>query len=178
MIKKILFLCILTHFSLLNLAQSSLYDIRINDIDGNPIHFSDFRGKKILFVNVASKCGFTRQYADLEYLHQSYKNSLVIIGVPCNQFGNQEPGTLEEIKSFCSNQYNISFLLTEKIDVKGKNQHSLYKWLTRKENNGKTNSSVKWNFQKYLVDPTGNFINYFYSTTNPRSSKIISLIKQ
>lgn len=176
--RRILFLCILIHFSLLNLAQSSLYSISINDIDGNPINLTDFNGKKILFVNVASKCGFTSQYADLERLHQLYKTNLVIIGVPCNQFGNQEPGTLQEIKSFCTSQYNISFLLTEKIDVKGKSQHSLYEWLTKKENNGKINSSVKWNFQKYLVDETGILINYFYSTTNPRSSKIISLIKQ
>ena len=158
-------------------AQESIYDIEIYSISGEKIDLSKFQGKKILFVNVASKCGFTNQYTELEQLYQNYKDKLMIIGVPCNQFGSQEPGNSEEIIQFCKENYGVSFLLTEKIKVKGEGIHSLYKWLCTKEINGKSNSTVKWNFQKYLVDEKGEFINYFYSTTKPMSSKIVNLIK-
>ncbi len=151
----------------------TLYDIKINSLQGNPISFSKFKGKHILIVNVASKCGFTPQYKDLQKLHDRYNDKLAIIGVPCNQFGKQEPGDAFEIQEFCEVNYGVSFLITEKVDVKGNNQHQLYKWLTQKKLNGKKSSSVKWNFQKYLVDPNGNLIDYFYSTTSPMSSKII-----
>ena len=155
----------------------NLYEIQIYNIQKSPIHLSDFKGKYILFVNVASKCGFTPQYKNLEELHQKYKDNLVVIGVPCNQFGKQEPGTDEEIQEFCEVNYGISFLITEKIDVKGLQQHPLYVWLTSKSENGKKNSSVKWNFQKYLISPEGKLIDYFYSTTGPLSSRIIKHIK-
>ena len=164
-------------FSSMN-AQESIYDIKIKDIDGDYIDFDSFIGKKLLFVNVASKCGFTSQYTGLEQLQQSYKDVLIVIGVPCNQFGGQEPGNTEQIKSFCKKEYNISFLLTEKVEVKGKYAHPLYKWLTDKSKNGKSGSSVKWNFQKYLVDEKGNLLDYFLSTTPPLSPKIIRLIEQ
>ena len=150
----------------------SIYDISINSIIGEPINFIDFKGKKILIVNTASECGFTEQYADLEKLYGTYKDKLVVIGVPCNQFGGQEPGTLTEIKSFCEVNYGVTFLLTEKVDVKGENQHPLYKWLTSKKLNGVKSTSVKWNFQKYLIDENGHFVDYFYSITKPLSSKI------
>ena len=110
-------------------------------------------------------------------MNQLYKDKLVVIGVPCNQFGGQEPGTNQEIIKFCKENYGTSFLITEKIQVKGKNQHSLYKWLCTKEINGHSNSTVKWNFQKYLVDEKGEFLNYFYSITKPMSSKIIDYLK-
>jgi glutathione peroxidase len=152
--------------------NSSIYNISINNINGLQIDLSTFKGKKILIVNTASECGFTGQYADLEKLYKTYKDQLVVIGVPCNQFGGQEPGTLVEIQSFCQVNYGVTFLLTEKVDVKGDNQHPLYKWLTNKELNGVKNSSVKWNFQKYLIDENGNYIDYFYSLTKPMSSKI------
>jgi len=152
--------------------KPSIYDIEINDISGEPIKFSSYKGKKILIVNTASECGFTGQYEGLEKLHQKYKDKLVIIGVPCNQFGGQEPGTLAEIQSFCKVNYGVSFLLTEKIDVKGENQHPLYVWLTNKESNGVQKSSVKWNFQKYLIDENGHYLDYFFSITKPLSSKI------
>ncbi len=155
---------------------SSIYDIKINDIKGSPIDLNEFRGKKLLFVNVASKCGFTNQYDGLQELYNTQKNRLMIIGSPCNQFGAQEPGTEEEIQSFCRMNYGVDFLLTEKIDVKGDTQHPLYKWLTTKELNGSKNSSVKWNFQKYIVDEEGHFINYFYSITKPMSKKILKLL--
>lgn len=159
-------------------AQESIYDVAINDISGNPIDLNAFKGKHILFVNVASECGFTPQYAGLEELHKQFKEGLVVIGLPCNQFGGQEKGTEKEIQQFCSKNFGVSFLLTEKIEVKGEGIHPLYKWLTDKKINGKSSSSVKWNFQKYIVDEKGEFVNYFYSTTKPMSSKITSILKQ
>jgi len=150
----------------------SIYDIDINSLDGKAISLSEFKGKKILFVNVASKCGFTRQYKDLETMSTTYLEKLVVIGLPCNQFGGQEPGNASEIQGFCELNYGVTFLLTEKINVKGSDQHPLYKWLTSKDLNGKTSSSVKWNFQKYLVDENGQLIDYYYSITSPLSSKI------
>ena len=157
-------------------SQPSLYDqtFALNDIDGNPIDFNQFKGKKLLIVNVASKCGFTPQYEGLEELHQTYGDKVTVIGLPCNQFKEQEPGTLEEIKSFCSTNYGVSFLMTEKIDVKGDNQHPLYRWLTDKEKNGVKSSTVKWNFQKYLLDEEGRLIDVYYSITKPMSDKITS----
>jgi glutathione peroxidase len=157
-------------------SKESIYDLSFNDIDGNKIELSTYKGKYILFVNVASKCGFTKQYLDLEKLYQQFNDDLVVIGLPCNQFGGQEPEKEKEIKAFCSKNFGVSFILSEKIEVKGSNMHPLYNWLTNKKINGSSNSSVKWNFQKYLVSKEGNLIDYFYSTTNPLSKKITSLI--
>lgn len=153
-------------------SNQSIYDITIKSIDGSAINLSDFKGKKTLFVNVASECGFTGQYKGLQKLHELYKDKLVVIGVPCNQFGEQEPGDATQIQNFCEKNYGVEFLITEKIEVKGNNQHPLYAWLTKKELNGKKNSSVKWNFQKYLIDEEGNLIDYYYSITKPLSKKI------
>ncbi len=163
--------------NLLETINSSLYDVEINSLQGQPINLSEFEGKYILFVNVASKCGFTSQYKDLQKLYENYMDKLVVIGVPCNQFGNQEPGTSHEITQFCELNYGVTFLMTEKIDVKGPNQHPLYKWLTTRALNGKANSSVKWNFQKYLIDKNGQLIDHFYSITRPSSSRITNFIK-
>ena len=157
--------------------KASIYDIEINSITGDKIDLSQFEGKKILFVNVASECGFTSQYKDLQKLHDTYKDKLVIIGLPCNQFGGQEPGSAQQIMTFCETNYGVEFLMTEKIDVKGDNQHALYAWLTKKELNGKKDSSVKWNFQKYLVDEEGKLIDYYLSVTKPMSSKITNYLK-
>jgi glutathione peroxidase len=153
-------------------AKKSIYDIEINSLQGKPINLSLFKGKKILFVNVASKCGFTPQYKELQKLHNLHEESLVVIGVPCNQFGKQEPGNSNEINEFCQVNYGVSFLITEKISVKGNEQHPLYSWLTKKNENGRKNSSVKWNFQKYLINEDGELIDYYYSITSPTSSKI------
>lgn len=152
--------------------NSSLYDIRINTLQGEPLNLEVFRGKKLLIVNVASKCGFTKQYKDLQQLYDNYKDNLVVIGVPCNQFGKQEPGTASEINQFCEINYGVTFPITEKISVKGKKQHMLYQWLTDKKINKRKNSSVKWNFQKYLIDEQGQLIDYYFSITNPMSNKI------
>jgi len=161
-----------------DIVQSqSIYSISLKGISGEDIDLNDFKGKKILFVNVASKCGFTPQYEKLQELHEKYSDKLVIIGLPCNQFKDQEPGTHEEILQFCRLNYGVTFQLTEKINVKGPDQHPLYSWLTRKELNGVKDSEVKWNFQKYLVDEEGNFMDMFYSVTSPMSNKITSLLK-
>jgi len=153
-------------------SQSSIYDVTINRLDGTPLKLSDFKGKFLFIVNVASKCGFTPQYKDLEKLFQKYKERLMVIGVPCNQFGSQEPGSETEIQTFCERNYGVSFIMTEKTDVKGPKQHELYQWLTQKKHNGKSNSTVRWNFQKYVIDPSGNLIDHYYSTTSPLSKKI------
>lgn len=154
-------------------ASKNIYDIEINSITGEPINLSDYRGKKILFVNVASKCGFTPQYKSLQEIYTYYSDKLVIIGVPCNQFGRQESGTQAQIQHFCEVNYGVTFPITEKIDVKGNEQHPLYSWLTKKSENGKKSSSVKWNFQKYLVDENGELIDYFLSITKPSSTRIL-----
>lgn len=138
---------------------------------------NEFKGKKILLVNVASECGFTKQYADLEKLYTTYKDKLVIIGFPCNQFGGQEPGTEEEIATFCSSKFSVTFPLTTKIDVKGDNQHPIYKWLTSKALNGVNDYTVNWNFNKFMLDENGQLIGYFSSRINPMDSDIINLLK-
>lgn len=158
-------------------ASKSIYTVAINSLQGKPIDLADFKGKKLLFVNVASKCGFTPQYKELQELQDTYKDKLVVIGVPCNQFGKQEPGNSDEIQEFCEVNYGVSFLITEKVDVKGTHQHSLYQWLTKKAINGKQNSAVKWNFQKYLVDENGQLLDHFYSITKPMNSRITSYLK-
>lgn len=161
-----------------SMPKTSLFDININRLNGQTLELSLFKRHYILFVNVASKCGFTHQYKDLQALQDSYKDSLVVIGVPCNQFGSQEPGNSKDIASFCDINYGVTFPITEKVKVKGHEQHALYQWLTQKKYNGVKNSSVKWNFQKYLVAPNGELLDYFYSTTPPLSSKITKHLKQ
>lgn len=174
---KIFFATLTTLKAKKTMNLKSIYDIKINSLKGELLNLEDFKGKHILIVNVASKCGFTPQYKDLQELHETYKEKLQVIGVPCNQFGGQEPGSVEEIESFCEVNYGVDFLITEKIDVKGKNQHPLYEWLTNEIQNGISNSKVKWNFQKYLIDENGTLIDYYYSVTNPKSKKIIKHLK-
>lgn len=159
-----------------NKPIESVYEIQINQLNGEPLDLTLYKDKYILFVNVASECGFTGQYEDLQKLYNTYTENLMVIGVPSNQFGGQEPGTAEEIQTFCKANYGVTFIMTEKIDVKGDNQHPLYKWLTDKSKNGNTNSTVKWNFQKYLIGKDGELIDYYYSITKPLSSKITKQI--
>ena len=181
---KIIKLLTLTIFLFsINLAKAqynkkmSIYDININALDGTQVDLKTFQGKHILFVNVASECGFTNQYEGLQKLYDTYKDYLMVIGVPCNQFGQQEPGNSEQIQSFCQKNYGVTFLMTEKVNVKGKDKHPLYEWLTNKDLNGKNSTTVKWNFQKYVIGRNGEYIDYFYSMTKPMSSKITKLIQ-
>ena len=160
-------------FSFLNNSKAenkSFYDLSINSIDGNEIKFSNFKEKSILLVNVASNCGFTKQYEDLQKLYELYKsNGLIVLGVPSNQFGNQEPGTENEIKNFCETNFNITFPMTSKYDVKGNKAHPVYLWA--KESYG--NSAIpKWNFHKILIDKNGKIQDTFASFTNPMSNKV------
>lgn len=158
-------------------AQTSFYELKSKTIEGEDFNFSDLKGKKVLIVNTASECGYTPQYKDLEQLYQLYKNkNFVIIGFPANNFGHQEPGTNVEIKEFCTKNYGVSFPMMEKISAKGDDMDAVYKWLTDKKLNGKMDSSVKWNFQKYLIDENGNLVDIAYSTEKPMSDKIVNWI--
>jgi len=173
--KKLLLLSLILLVSTKSMAQTatqSIYDIKLTGLDGNPIDLTKFKDKHILFVNVASKCGFTGQYTELQQLYDKYKGDLMIIGAPCNQFANQESGTAKEIQEFCKANYGVTFLMTEKLDVKGDKQHPLYQWLTKASKNGKVDSEVKWNFQKYLVDGKGNLVDFYLSAVTPMDSKI------
>ena len=157
--------------------KMSFHDLTVNAIDGKVMNMADYKGKYVLCVNVASKCGYTPQYEDLEKLYQQYQGKLVIIGFPCNQFLGQEPGTSEEIVSFCQKNYGVTFPLTEKIDVKGKNQHGVYQYLTQKAFNGVADGNVKWNFHKFLISPEGEWLAEFPSGVKPLDAELTSLIK-
>lgn len=156
--------------TLLLLSMNSIYDFKLNAIDGQVIDFSKYKGKNILIVNVASKCGYTPQYADLEKLHEQYGNKVVVLGFPANNFGGQEPGTNTEIASFCQKNYGVNFQMFEKISVKGADQHPLYAWL--KEKTGKEPS---WNFCKFLVKADGT-VKFFASNVTPLDKQIIDEI--
>lgn len=161
----------------IKLPTASFYDLKAKTIDGKDFSFADLKGKKVMIVNTASKCGYTPQYEDLEKLYKLYKDkNFVIIGFPANNFGKQEPGTNTEIKEFCTKNYGVTFQMMEKIDVKGDDMNAVYKWLTSKELNGKMDSSVKWNFQKYLIDENGNLVDVAYSNDKPMDEKIINWI--
>ncbi len=152
--------------------------MEINSLDGkSKIRFADYKGKNILLVNVASECGYTPQYEGLQQIADQYKDNLVIIGFPCNQFGGQEPGTSDEIAGFCKKNYGVTFPLTEKIEVKGKHQHPIYQWLTHKDLNGLGDFDVKWNFNKFLVDKEGKLVAYYPSSVKLTDEQILARIK-
>ncbi len=171
---------IITLFTLLSIAlnaQTSFYEFVVEDLSGKEFAFDQLKGKKVLMVNTASKCGFTPQYAELQELYDRYKDKgLIIIGFPANNFANQEPGSNDEIQEFCSINYGVTFPMMSKISVNGKDIHPVYQWLTKKEKNGKSDSKVRWNFQKYLIDENGELLAHFSSKTKPFDSKIIDLL--
>ena len=156
---------------------NSIHQFKIKGIDGKMIDFAKFKGKKILIVNTASECGYTPQYEGLQKLYEDNKDKLVIVGFPCNQFGGQEPGTEETIKEFCKSRYGVTFPLTTKVDVKGENISPIYKWLCTKEENGVLDATIKWNFNKFLLDENGKILAYFPSKTKPDSEEIANLLK-
>lgn len=160
-------------------GQNNFYKLTAKTIDGETFDFSQLEGKKVLIVNTASKCGLTKQYEDLEKLHQQYAgDDFIILGFPANDFLKQEPGTDEEIKSFCSINYGVSFQMMSKISVKGDAIHPIYQWLTEKEKNGVKDSSVKWNFQKYAIDAEGHLAEVFSPKTVPFSEDIVDWIEK
>lgn len=158
--------------------MDSIHRFKVEGIAGNKIDFADFKGKKILVVNVASECGYTPQYAQLQELYETHKDKLIIVGFPSNDFGGQEPGSSAEIAHFCKMRYGVSFPMTEKIHIKGPEIHPLYHWLTHKSENGVMDSEVKWNFQKYLLNETGQLIDIFPASLNPLEDSLLSQISE
>ncbi len=159
-------------------AQTTFYDFTVKDINGNDFPLSQLKGKKVLVVNTASKCGFTPQYEGLQELYEKYgAEDFMIIGFPANNFMKQEPGTDQEIASFCSINYGVTFPMMSKISVKGKDQDPLYTWLTSKSENGLEDSKVSWNFQKYMIDEKGQLVGHFSPNTKPDNEKLVSWIK-
>ncbi|MBP6430614.1 MAG: glutathione peroxidase [Ferruginibacter sp.] len=158
----------------LNKKKKGIYAFKVAGLEGGKINFAKYKGKKILIVNTASKCGYTPQYKDLEALYQKYKDKLVIVGFPANNFGGQEPGTNTEIKEFCTKTYSVTFPMAAKVSVKGDDMAPIYKWLCSKELNGVLDAEIKWNFGKFLLDENGNMIAYFPSKVTPMSEEITS----
>ena len=159
-------------------VPQSIYDFKVAGLTGGTIDFAKFKGKKILIVNTASKCGNTPQYSDLEVMYKKYKGKLVIVGFPANNFGSQEPGSNDEISEFCKKNYGVSFPMAAKISVKGDDMAPIYHWLTEKKYNYLKDSEVKWNFQKYLIDENGNLVAVFDPRTPPLSADVISAIEK
>ena len=159
------------------LMGKTIYDFKVESLDGKEINFADFKGKKILIVNTASECGFTPQYADLEKVYEEYKDKLVIVGFPANNFGGQEPGTNTEIGAFCQKNYGVTFPLAAKVSVKGDDTAPIFKYLTEKELNGVKNTSILWNFTKFLIDENGKLVDSFVSTTKPTDQAITKYLK-
>ncbi len=159
-------------------VPASIYDFKVEGLSGGTINFADFKGKKILIVNTASKCGLTPQYEGLEKLYQQYKDRLVIVGFPANNFMSQEPGSNEDIATFCQKNYGVSFPMAAKISVKGKTMAPIYQWLTNKDYNHLKNSSVSWNFQKYLINEKGELVEVFSPRTAPDAEEIKKAIEQ
>ena len=178
--KKIFIIIILTMIFFMNKTNADyekiFFDLNIKSLEGTNIQLSEFKNKAVLVVNVASNCGFTKQYSDLQKLWDKYRNrGLIVLGVPSNQFGGQEPGTNEEIKKFCEVNFNVNFPMSAKIEVKGENAHPLYLWA--KKNFGKS-AVPKWNFHKILINKDGKIQNTYSSLTNPTSNKITNEIEK
>lgn len=168
---------ILALFMIQSLSAASVQDIPLKDINGKPTSLKDYEGKVVLLVNVASQCGLTPQYKALQAIHEKYKDQgFTVIGVPCNDFGAQEPGSNEEIKEFCSSKYDVTFPLMDKVHVKGNDQHPLYAKLTGKD--AKFPGEIEWNFGKFLIDQKGNVLQRFTPKTEPNSSEVTSAIEK
>lgn len=157
---------------------TSVYDFTFKTLRGEQINLNDFKGRKMLLVNVASECGYTSQYQELQALYDKYSDKLVVIGFPANDFGGQEPGSHEEIASFCERNYEVKFPVTEKIAITGGNRHPLYSFLATQEINGKAAETPNWNFCKYLINEKGKIIQFFPSKVSPLSEEIIAAISK
>lgn len=159
-------------------SQSDFYDFKVKTLEGDQFDFNALKGKKVMIVNTASKCGNTPQYKQLESLYEQYKDKFVIIGFPSNDFLGQEPGSNEEIRKFCTENYGVTFPMMDKISVKGKNMAPVYKWLTSKNLNGVKDSNVKWNFQKYLIDENGKLVDVLDPKEKPDSEKVLTWLSK
>lgn len=159
-------------------AAPTIYNYKVTSIDGGTIDLASFKGKKILIVNVASECGYTPQYEELEKLYRQYRDQLVIIGFPANDFMGQEPGSNQEILQFCTSKYDVTFPLAAKISVKGADMAPIYHWLTEKKLNGVEDSEVSWNFNKYLVNESGEYVCHFKSKVAPFDPALIAAIEK
>ena len=159
------------------LMEKSFYDFKMKDIDGNVVDFNQYKGKKVLIVNVASKCGYTPQYAELQELNEKYGDQVAILGFPANNFGGQEPGTNADIKQFCTENYGVTFQMFDKVSVKGVDKHPLYRWLSDKNLNGWNDKEPSWNFCKYFINENGELKKFFPSSVKPMDEEIISLIE-
>jgi glutathione peroxidase len=159
-----------------NASKPTIYTFKVDGLEGGKIDFSSFKGKKILIVNTASKCGYTPQYEGLEELYEKYKGKLVVIGFPANNFGGQEPGSNQEIKEFCTSKFNVTFPMAAKVSVKGSDIHPLFQWLTSKEKNGVMDAEIRWNFTKFLINEKGELMASFPSSVKPMSEEITSLL--
>jgi glutathione peroxidase len=157
-------------------APISFYNLSFVSLTGETVKMSSFKGKKIIIVNVASRCGFTPQYGEFEKVQQKYKDKIQIIGFPCNQFGMQEPGSANEIKEFCSSNYGVTFPISEKVKVKGNNKSPVYEWLTNKNLNGWNSTAPSWNFCKYIISEEGDLMAFFSSKVLPNDKEIETLI--
>jgi glutathione peroxidase len=159
-------------------AASNIYSFTLNNLDGDPLPLVSFKGKVVMLVNVASRCGFTPQYTGLEALYEKYKDQgFVILGFPANNFGGQEPGTNQEIKTFCSTKYNVTFPIYSKVSVKGADETPLYQYLTKQADPSHT-GDIKWNFTKFLVDRNGNVVQRFESKVTPESPEVVSAVEK
>ncbi|MCW3079116.1 glutathione peroxidase [Segetibacter sp.] len=158
-------------------SSKTIHQFKVPSIEGGTINFKKYKGKKILVVNTASKCGYTPQYEGLEKLYKEHKDKLVVVGFPANNFGGQEPGSDEEIKEFCKVRFGVTFPLASKVEVVGDNTHPLFKWLTTKEQNGVLDAKVKWNFTKFLLDENGKLLASFDSKVTPQSEEILKYLK-
>ncbi|MEO6914789.1 MAG: glutathione peroxidase [Chitinophagaceae bacterium] len=158
--------------SVMLIAAVSIYDFKVPGLDGSSINLAKYKGKKILIVNTASKCGFTPQYAELEKLYEKYKDKLVVLGFPANNFGQQEPGKNVDIQEFCTKNYGVTFPMTEKVSVKGDDIHPLFKYLVAEAAKKGIEDPIKWNFTKFLIDEKGQLITVFPSKVTPMSEEI------
>ena len=175
---KLLF-CMLFCAATLVAAEKTVYDFTLNSIDGQPAPLAAYKGKVVLLVNVASKCGFTPQYSALESTYEKYKDrGFVIVGVPANNFGAQEPGSNQEIKTFCSSKYHVTFPMMAKVSVKGDDITPLYQFLTDKSSNPQSGGEIKWNFTKFLIGPDGRVITRFEPEITPDSPQVTSAIEE
>ena len=176
--KYLLTLATLIVFSAFTLpGDPTIHSFKVKSIEGGTIDFSKFKGKKILIVNTASKCGYTPQYEQLEKVYEQYKDKLVIVGFPANNFGAQEPGSDGEIQEFCKARFGVKFPLASKVSVKGDDTAPIYKWLTTKAENGVLDASISWNFNKFLLDENGKLIAYFPSKVKPDDEEILKYLK-